>query len=71
VLDPANIELLKHIFASKKVPVEFIAEIKNNKSIHRDNWESVKDTVAPTEELQDFDFYFNYVVDAYEQIISL
>ncbi|MBW3130759.1 nucleotidyl transferase AbiEii/AbiGii toxin family protein [Hymenobacter profundi] len=71
VLDPANIELLKHIFASKKVPVEFIAEIKNNKSIHRDNWESVKDTVAPTEELRDFDFYFNYVVDAYEQIIGL
>ena len=71
VLDPANVELLKHIFASKKVPVEFIGEIKNNKSIHRDNWESVKDTVAPAEDLQDFDFYFNYVVDTYEQIIDL
>jgi predicted nucleotidyltransferase component of viral defense system len=66
-----NIQLLKHIFEAKRVPLEFIQEIKNNKSIHQDNWESVKDTVSQTEELKDFDFYFNYVVSKFERITFL
>ncbi|WP_162428185.1 nucleotidyl transferase AbiEii/AbiGii toxin family protein [Pontibacter pudoricolor] len=63
-----NIQLLQHIFDAKRVPVEFIQEIRNNKTIHFQNWDSVKDTVSQTEALREFDFYFNYVVEKFESI---
>lgn len=63
-----NLELIQNIFQAKKVPLHFIKEIRNNKSIHADNWQSVKDTISPYEKLQDFDFYFNFVVQLFEGI---
>ena len=66
-----SIELIQNIFQVKKVPLSFIKEIRNNKSLHSDNWQSVKDTVSPTDKkyLKDFDYYFNYVLDHFENII--
>lgn len=66
-----NIELIQNIFRAKRVPLSFIKEIRNNKSLHSDNWQSVKDTVSPTDKkhLKDFDYYFNYVLDHFENII--
>lgn len=64
-IDPTtkeNIELIQNIFQAKKVPTHFIKEIRNNKAIHADNWQSVKDTISPYEKLQDFDYYFDFVV---------
>lgn len=63
-----NLELIQNIFQAKKVPLHFIKEIRNNKSIHADNWQSVKDTISPYEKLQDFDFYFNFVVQLFEGV---
>lgn len=65
-----NIELIKNVFEAKKVPTSFIKEIKNNKSLHLDNWKSVQDTV-PLEEkskLKSFDFYFDFVLTNFESI---
>ena len=73
-IDPAvkeSVELIQHIFDAKKVPLHFIKEIRNNKALHADNWQSVKDTVSPNEPLQDFDFYFNFVVNNFENITFL
>lgn len=63
-----NIELIQNIFQAKKVPINFIKEIRNNKIIHADNWQSVIDTVSPYENLQNFDYYFEFVVENFEGI---
>ncbi|WP_181308032.1 nucleotidyl transferase AbiEii/AbiGii toxin family protein [Rufibacter sp. XAAS-G3-1] len=63
-----NKELIANIFEAKRVPLSFIQEIANHKAIHKDNWESVKDTVARSEELESFDFYFDYVVSTFQGI---
>ncbi len=70
-IDPTtkeNIELIQHIFQAKKVPTSFIKQIRNNKNIHVDNWQSVKDTISPYEELHDFDYYFDFVLQKFENI---
>jgi predicted nucleotidyltransferase component of viral defense system len=68
---PASVELLQNIFASKKVPMAFLKEIRNNKSLHSNDWENVKATVSQSEEVKGFDFYFDYVVNAFEGITPL
>ena len=70
-IDPAtkeNMELIQQIFQAKKVPLSFIKQIRSNKNIHVDNWQSVKDTISPYEELQDFNYYFNFVLQKIENI---
>jgi len=57
-----NILLLKNIFAAKRVPLSLIAKICDTREFHRDNFTAVKATVGDNAALNDFDFYFNYVV---------
>lgn len=63
-----NLELIVNIFAAKKVPISFISKIRENYHLHVDNWKSVVDTVPATEQLNDFDFYFNFVLDKIENL---
>lgn len=70
-IDPTtneNISLILNIFQAKKVPIQLIKEIKNNQAIHADNWQSVKDTISPYERLEDFQYYFDYVVNKFSEI---
>lgn len=62
--------LLQHIFDAKRVPLAFLQQMRYHKSIHRDDWEDVRATVSQTEEVQDFDFYFKYVMNAFEGITA-
>lgn len=64
--EPDSIEMIRNIFLAKKVPLEFIKKIRDNKAIHEDNWKAVVDTVSANEHLEDFDFYFNFVLDQFE-----
>ena len=64
-----NKTILKHVFEAKKVPLYYINELRNYKSIHADNWKSVTDTVSNTTKTEDFDFYFNFVLNKFENII--
>jgi len=66
-----NIDLLKNIFAAKKVPLELIPRIEEYREFHRENFAAVKDTVKMTTQLKDFDFYFNYVVEQCGTLKSL
>ncbi len=59
-------ELIACIFAAKKVPLSFIKDIRNHRYIHSDDWENVKDTVSAKEDLKEFDFYFNYVLEKFD-----
>ncbi|MDB5230774.1 MAG: hypothetical protein JWN76_1579 [Chitinophagaceae bacterium] len=68
-IDPGsegNKELIAHIFEAKKVPLSFIRDIRSSKDLHRDDWNSVEHTVDVTEKLEDFDFYFEYVLERFE-----
>jgi predicted nucleotidyltransferase component of viral defense system len=70
-IDPStkeNIELIQNIFQAKKVPSTFIKKVRDNKNIHVDNWQSVKDTISPYEELGEFDYYFDFVLQKFENI---
>lgn len=58
-----NIELLKNIFNAKRVPLKFIGKIQDYREFHRPSFPAVRDTVIPGTKLNDFDFYFDYVVN--------
>jgi predicted nucleotidyltransferase component of viral defense system len=64
----ANIELLKHIFECKKVPLPFLKLIKNSYGFHINDYNQLKDTVKVSEQLKPFDFYFDYVVNLVDKI---
>ncbi|MFA5972077.1 MAG: nucleotidyl transferase AbiEii/AbiGii toxin family protein [Lentimicrobiaceae bacterium] len=63
-----NVELSKLIFEAKHVPLAYIPLIKEQRELHRQSWESVINTVDPNEQLEDFDFYFEYVVDLFKHL---
>jgi hypothetical protein len=63
---PEIVELAKHIFAAKKVPLALLAKVRDQREVHRPDWPAVVAAVA--ESLNDFDFYFDFVV---EQVATL
>jgi hypothetical protein len=68
LLEPANIGILKAIFAAKNVPIILLSEIVTQKEFHAVNFDSVKAAVKNKSEPQDFDFYFDYVVELVHKI---
>jgi hypothetical protein len=56
-----SIELAKHIFAAKKVPLALLGKVSDQREIHRPDWPAVVAGVAGS--LNDFDFYFDFVID--------
>lgn len=56
-----NINMLREIFSIKHVPLSFLGNIVNQRDFHRDDFNSVRDTVS--EKIESYDFYFDYVVD--------
>lgn len=56
-------DTLRQVFVAKRVPIGLLGEINHHRDFHRDNFESVKDTVLATVALQDFDFYADYLVE--------
>jgi predicted nucleotidyltransferase component of viral defense system len=64
-------ELLRHIFAVKKVPVGSLGEIRTTKDYHEQGFQAVRDTVYPDFNLESFDFYFDYVVRSCELLKPL
>jgi len=61
-------ELLKAIFAAKKVPLGYIDRVSKQRDFHRSDFDSVKDTVRSGVDLKDFDFYFDFVMGLLESI---
>lgn len=63
-----NLKLISDIFSAKRVPLEFIAELRNNKEIHAENWTDVTDTVSCSTDLEDFDYYFEFALAQFEKL---
>lgn len=66
---PENLDLTRHVFAAKDVPLRLLARIPAYREFHRPDWPSVKDTIAG--ELQAYDHYFDAVVKATEALHPL
>lgn len=56
-------ELFKAIFSAKKVPLDFIYKIGDQREFHRTDFISVQNTVKSGVQLKEFDFYFDYVLE--------
>jgi predicted nucleotidyltransferase component of viral defense system len=63
-----DVSILKSIFEIKKVPFELINKIEDSREFHRLGFDQVKDTLKPGEELHNFDFYFDFVLDFIQKI---
>jgi hypothetical protein len=64
-----NLELVKHIFAAKSVPLTLLTKIDAYREFHRPDWASVELTTS--EKLRDFDFYFDFVLRQVRLLKSL
>ncbi|MCU4851563.1 nucleotidyl transferase AbiEii/AbiGii toxin family protein [Bacillus paranthracis] len=61
VTAPDNLQILSEIFTLKKVPLDFLANIQGEREFHRENFQSVLDTVNAETKKGTYDFYFDYV----------
>jgi predicted nucleotidyltransferase component of viral defense system len=66
-----NRNLLLDVFKAKEVPARLLATISNYRSFHQADFEAVKDTVKPGLKLQEFDFYFENVLQLCDQLKAL
>ena len=58
---PHNLDLLRLIFAAKRVPLSLLRKVADFRDFHRPDFQAVRDSVKPDAPLQDFDFYFDFV----------
>lgn len=66
---PENLNLFRHIFEAKHVPLSLLPHIGETREFHRQDWEAVRDTVEG--EVLEFDFYFDFVVDEVSRLQTL
>jgi len=68
---PVNLELTREIFAAKEVPLKFLGRIKDQREFHRPDWDSVKASSSEEEEVEDFDYYFDFVAKRVKSMKAL
>ena len=68
LLTAENQNLLKNMFAAKRVPLELLTALDEQREFHRQGWDALKDTVDPRVRLRDFDFYFDYVLNVCQEL---
>lgn len=67
---PANMELIRAVFAAKDVPLELLGRIESDLSFHEGEWDDVTNAL-PTGIPTDFEFYTNFVMRIVRQLESL
>jgi hypothetical protein len=63
-----SISNLKEIFKIKKVPLSILKQLENYREFHRGSFTAVTDTVFKSDQLKNYDFYFDYVLEKVELI---
>lgn len=71
VTSEKSIDILKNIFEVKRVPIDFLMKMKEQREFHRPDFESVKTTVTAGTVVESFDFYFDFVVGLVHKIQSV
>ena len=64
-----NLTLAREIFAAKRVPLRFLGTLPDVREFHRPDWVAVVETT--TGALENFDFYFDFVVAAAGKLKAL
>ncbi len=67
---PENLRLLQYIFEAKRVPVSILERVGEYREFHRPDFQAVRDSVKPGVTLEDFDFYFDFVVAIASQLLK-
>ncbi len=62
-----NKQMFIEIFNAKLVPLNFTDLLENYRDFQKENWSSVIDTITH-ENLKNFDFYFDYVLEKIKEI---
>lgn len=65
-----NRELVCNIFDAKRVPISFLDNFESLREQYRDNWETVKQTILDDPDLQEYDFYFDFVLKLISDCMS-
>ncbi|MEZ5032460.1 MAG: nucleotidyl transferase AbiEii/AbiGii toxin family protein [Saprospiraceae bacterium] len=65
-------DIFRNVFDAKKVPFGFLKKMRENRELHKQDFASLADTVsrAEKENLKDFDFYFDYVIEKFESYLD-
>lgn len=66
---PENLDLVRHIFDAKRVPLLLLARIGETREFHRPDWDAVKDAVHG--ETLGFDVYFDFVLEEVAELKAL
>lgn len=66
---PENLELVRHIFRAKRVPLSLLARIEEGREFHRPDWDAVRDTVQG--QVLSFDVYFDFVLEEVSKLESV
>lgn len=68
LLSSENRALLQAVFEAKRVPLEYLKNIEKYREFHRLDFNSVKDTLKPNVELEEYDVYFDFVKSICEEL---
>ena len=67
----SNQNLISEMFKAKRVPLNFLGKIKDQYDIHNADFASVLATVKQNQRVQNFDFYFENVLNLVEKLKPL
>ena len=68
---PESAEMLRNMFQAKRVPLDLLLLLDEQREFHRQDWSAVLDTVHAGVRLREFDFYFDFVVTICEKLAKL
>ena len=63
-----NVFTLKAMFDSKRVPITLLKKIKDYRDFHEADFSSVIDTTLADVEVEEFDYYFEFVIDLIDSL---
>lgn len=65
-----NLEIIKEMFKLKKVPLKSLKTINDDREFHRESFNEVKDTITDQDNIETYDYYFDYVVRLAKRILE-
>jgi predicted nucleotidyltransferase component of viral defense system len=69
--DPEMRRLVVRIFGAKRVPLTLLSRLSESRDFHKQGFDALRDTVPPDAEVQDFDFYFDFLLQLVSDLHSL
>ncbi|MBN1490286.1 MAG: nucleotidyl transferase AbiEii/AbiGii toxin family protein [Phycisphaerae bacterium] len=63
VMTDENRTILRHMFDAKRVPLGLLRRLDDDRDLHAQGWDAVKDTVDVAVRLRPFEFYFDFVAE--------